>query len=213
MKDRSLPTARFSNLLSEQNCPKPSYDRVLQRYDGCVVVPTLGSILPNWLLIVPEKPVINFREWEKGSYLSADGLVRKFLRSRGIAAPSAIWFEHGPTKVGTSVGCGVDHAHIHVLVDAPFELEDFVFAAKTESGSEFKSVPTNAIFQGTRKDESYLLIASGDHAMVAKNVDQVGSQFLRRVVAHLAGQPDAWNYRTHPWLNNVEKTLQAFAPV
>jgi ATP adenylyltransferase len=213
MKGSNLPTGRFSNLLLDQDCPKPSYDRVLQRYDGCVVVPTLGSILPNWLLIVPEKPVLNFREWEEGSGLSADRLVRKFLRSRGISSASAIWFEHGPAKVGTSVGCGVDHAHLHVLIDAPFELEDFARTAAVESGSKFKSVPTNAALRGIRKDSSYLLIASGDHAIVAENVEHIGSQFLRRVVARLAGQPDAWNYRLHPWLNNVEETLRAFDPV
>ena len=213
MRDSSLPMGRFSNLLFNQDCPKPAYDRVIQRYDGCVVAPTLGSILPNWLLIVPEKPFLNFRDWENVSGLSADATVRKFLRSREVPMSSAIWFEHGPSKVGTSVGCGVDHAHLHVLIDAPFEFDDFALTVAEENFGNFRPVHSGKALQSVQKDASYMLIASGERAVISEGVEHLGSQFLRRMVARLIGQPDAWNYRLHPCLNNVDKTLQAFAPV
>lgn len=49
-----------------------------------------------------------------------------------------------------------------------------------------------------------------DQAVVAQNVESVGSQFFRRVIAELIHQPNAWDYRTHPHLDNVRETIRTF---
>ena len=213
MEKVSRTQGRFSKVFSGDSCSLPSYDRALQKYDGCAVVPTLGSILPNWLLIVPEAPALNFRDWEAVSNVSAISLVSKFLASRSIGAERAIWFEHGPSRAGTDVGCGLDHAHLHVLIDAPFTFGEFRAAAEEKSGQLFRPVPSASVFSAVPPDVSYLLMGSGNSASLAVGIEKVGSQFLRRVVADLVGQSDGWNYRSHPWLGNVQKTVQAFSPV
>ena len=38
----------------------------------------------------------------------------------GLGADEIVWFEHGPCSTGTSIGCGLDHAHIHVLIRPSF---------------------------------------------------------------------------------------------
>src|ERR1700694_1921574 len=44
---------RFATLLSAEACVRPVYDQILTEFSDCVVTPTLGSILPFWLLIIP----------------------------------------------------------------------------------------------------------------------------------------------------------------
>src|SRR5258706_7191524 len=113
---------RFSSLLSKHGCPKPLYDEVLARLHNCVVTPTLGSIIPNWLLIIPEEPVLHFSKWNTRFGVSPERVVNDLLHQRGIHPDRAVWFEHGPARAGSLVGCGVDHAHLHVLIDAPFSI-------------------------------------------------------------------------------------------
>ena len=44
--------SRFANILSDA-CPRPLYDTVLRDTGAMVVTPTLGSIIPNWILAIP----------------------------------------------------------------------------------------------------------------------------------------------------------------
>jgi hypothetical protein len=49
----------FAFLLWEDVCPRPIYDEILLETRGCVVTPTLGSIIANWVLIIPRTPVFD----------------------------------------------------------------------------------------------------------------------------------------------------------
>src|SRR6266478_8200201 len=112
-------TERFKFLRSTSECPRPIYDEILIEVDGCVVTPTLGSIVPNWLLIVPRSPVLNFALWSAATGQSPLNLVEKVV-AKCHSAERIVWFEHGPAQSGSIVGCGIDQAHLHVIYDAPF---------------------------------------------------------------------------------------------
>ena len=81
---------RFSSLLSRHVCPKPLYDEVLARLHNCVVTPTLGSIIPNWLLIIPEEPILNFSEWKTRFGISPERLVLDNRPIEGAAQGRAV---------------------------------------------------------------------------------------------------------------------------
>lgn len=99
---------RFAGLLAEGVCPRPSYDEVLLETHGCAVTPTLGSILRNWLLVIPRSPAINFARWQAATGVQPCDPIQAILAKHGIASNRVIWFEHGPSEGGTDVGCGVD---------------------------------------------------------------------------------------------------------
>jgi hypothetical protein len=201
---------RFSSLLAAGSCPRPLYDEVLFETHGCVVTPTLGSILPKWLLVIPRKPVINFALWQAACGVSPYAPVQTILAKHGIADNRAIWFEHGPSEAGSSLGCGVDQAHLHIVVDAPFSFQDFISRAMAASQIKWQSTSAYAAHSSVGLEQSYLIAASADRAAVANNVESVGSQFFRRVIADLVQQADAWNYRTHPHFANVRETIRTF---
>lgn len=207
--EKMSTSPRFAFLDRAGECPRPVYDQILSEVDGCVVTPTLGSIVPNWLLIVPQMPVLNFAEWRSITGMSPVDLIGKVLGKRSLEK-DFVWFEHGPVHSGTVVGCGVDQAHLHVIYDAPFSAEQFQHDAAVRSGLTWKKTAVDSAYAELDRQNSYFVAGSASTALFAQNVERAGSQFFRKVVASLAHQPDAWNYRTHPHLAQVDETIRTF---
>ncbi|MBI1778930.1 MAG: hypothetical protein HYR63_26630 [Proteobacteria bacterium] len=201
---------RFASLLFGSSCARPLYDEVLCAIDGCVVAPTLGSILPNWLLVVPRIPSVNFLQWRAETGIEPHQLMSKVLVELGIDRNQALWFEHGPVDGNSPVSCGADHAHLHLIVDAPFVFDDFVSAATRATDLSWSESPIADMYRNVRPETSYLVAASTDRAVLAVDVDCVGSQFFRRVVAELIEQPHTWDYKAYPYIDNIRKTLTNF---
>jgi len=210
-KSRSAYDGRFASILSADNCDREIFDQPILELRDVVVAPTLGSILPNWLLIVPRSPAANFCEWSTGAKLDPTSLIDQILYLVGAAPERAIWFEHGATTTGSQIGCGIDYAHIHVLIDTPFTFETFTSAALAASDLNWQHVLTADAYRSIDERHSYLVMGSLDRAMLAEEVERVGSQFFRRVVASLVGKPEQWNYHSYPHLENVAETIAKFA--
>jgi ATP adenylyltransferase len=206
-----IGTEGFARLLSADGCLRPLYDRVLLETHGCVVAPTLGSIIPYWLLVIPRAKCLNFRQWQADTGVNPHQVIADVLTSLGVAPERVIWFEHGSSANGHPVGCGVDHAHIHVIVDAPFSLDEFVSSASATSSARWLPCSPATAYASITPAVSYLVAGSASGAVFAECVDKVGSQFLRRIVADLAGQPDEWNYKIHPHIDNAKTTHLAFS--
>jgi hypothetical protein len=191
-------------------CPKPIYDEILFETQGCVVTPTLGSIIPNWLLVIPRAPTVNFAKWLHLNQGRPCDLISAVANRYDISEDRVIWFEHGPSETGSKVGCGVDQAHLHILVDAPFSFDEFVSRAVDASTFAWARSGGQEIHPLLDSSRSYLVAGQGSQAFYAQDVDQVGSQFFRRVVAELVEVPGSWDYRIHAHIQNVERTLGRF---
>ncbi len=212
--DTEIPAAnaarRFERLLSDHSGPRPIFDQLILEVADCLVVPTLGSILPYWILIVPRQEVANFSTWKANTGNDPIHIVGEVLAKLGVKESTAIWFEHGATQIGSSVGCGVDHAHLHVLIDSPFSFVQFAQEIRNLSALSWTELSAHEAYDHLTGNASYLLTGFCGSVLSAERVESVGSQFFRRVVAKLIGKPDAWNYRTHAHLNNVAQTLLRF---
>jgi hypothetical protein len=128
------------------------------------------------------------------------------------AANPVIWFEHGPSTRGSVTGCGIDHAHIHILLQPPFEFSQFKSAAIDGSSLAWERGDGNP-YEFIGSGESYLIASSGGEFILARSVEAAGSQFFRRVIARLAREPSSWDYRLHPHHDNVAKTVERTACV
>lgn len=201
---------RFSSLLSTTRSERAPYDQIIFETQECVVCPTLGSILPNWLLVVPRRSAINFAQWQAETGRVVGDVVSTIAREFELRDQRTIWFEHGPSEVGSSVGCGVDWAHLHILVDAPFSLSEMVAKSAEMRPLNWSSFKAVELYERVDRSKSYLLAGCGDAGYMAQDVEHVGSQFLRRVIADLAGLNNEWNYRTSGHLANVRETLRRF---
>jgi ATP adenylyltransferase len=103
--------SRFANILAGA-CPRPLYDTVLRDTGTMVVTPTLGSIIPNWVLAIPKRHAANAARWAQNERNAPLSAIKDIARSFGRDPRDVIWFEHGATEPRSIVGCGVESAPI-----------------------------------------------------------------------------------------------------
>ncbi len=197
---------RFQNIVAG-GCPVPLYDTVLWDLGDVVVTPTLGSIIPHWLLVIPRRHAFNIAEWKQKHGGTMQACISEVAKRARRPVENIIWFEHGATENYGVTGCGVDHAHVHLLLETSFRYEDFEAAAQSAAPWLDWRRGTGNPYDLLSPNVSYLVAAKGDSFIASHEVESAGSQFFRRVIATLEGKPHSWNYRTHPHLNNVELTV------
>jgi len=172
-----------------------------------VVLPSLGALVEGWLLIVPKRHFVAFGELPDS--LIAELLDLKVATSEIISRVygTVCAFEHGPSKAGCSVGCGVDHAHMHLV---PLQFDLAAAAAPHIPGKSRWFKANLADCRRTfleRYDYLYLEQPLGRGRIFS--ADRLGSQVFRRAIADRLGIPEQYNWRSHPQLPTIEKTIQA----
>ena len=202
-----FPAHRFAALLAEASGPHALHDTVLLQTSEWVAAPSLGALVPGWLVIIPRHPALNYRQWARRNGDPAR-LLDEAATALGLAPGDYLWFEHGPRAEHTLVGCGVDYAHLHMLIRPPFRGADLVSVASPDADLSWSSVRRVDAYAEADADTSYFVIGQGNEAWLATDVDDAGSQYLRRAVATLLGQPTSWNYRVHPQAENVVRTIE-----
>jgi hypothetical protein len=197
--------SRFANILSD-GCPRPLYDTILRETRAMVVTPTLGSIIPNWVMAIPKRHAANATRWSQDERIAPLSVIRDVARSFGHDPMDVIWFEHGAMEPRSIVGCGVDHAHIHILLTPPFSFARFCEEAQAEVGLVW-SLARGDAYAAINSSQSYLVAGQGDQFLLAQRVEAAGSQFFRKAIAHIVHLNDAWDYRSHPHMENVAETI------
>jgi ATP adenylyltransferase len=196
-------SSRFAALFS--TVPERAiWDNVVLRLGRFAVSPSRGSIIPMWLLIVPEDEAINFAELE--SDVSHYALISRVAEELSPARTDLIWFEHGANVRGSTVGCGVDHAHLHVILSPKFSIDEFAAAALEASGRDWMRVTAASAYDVLGSQESYYAFGNLETAFVVRGAN-FGSQFFRKLVAALVNRPDEWDYNIYGGEDMVEATL------
>jgi len=121
-----------------------------------------------------------------------------------------IWFEHGPSVAGSLVGCGLDHAHIHMIVRPPFTFDSVAVEAERMCPHLSWSRNTGRPYDNIPHDRSYFVLGSGERFMIATDVESAGSQYLRRVISFMARNPFEWDFNKYPHNANIELTIATF---
>jgi ATP adenylyltransferase len=181
-------------------------DHVLFESPNFIVVPTLGSIIPGWLLVVPRSHFLSVGSFDMP-------LFQEFMRLQDIAAEAlrdcfgpVSFFEHGAVRERESVGCGVDHAHLHIVA-TEFDMPAVV---KRSAETQLQWRPASGI-QATRpfvsEQMAYVFVQQSSGGAWIGSASVIESQIMRKVIAVQAGQPDRWDWKTHPFEHNVRETV------
>lgn len=182
------------------------FDVDIGTYNFAAVIPTRGALLPEWLMLVPRVQCLAVRELE----VSARRLLMEYANEVSgwitAAAGHAIVFEHGAGHVGSTVGCGVDQAHLHVAGIA----EGFTdWVIDNSDGVVWHQVNPCDPWRDMDSGSDYLVLIDGPRAW--KALPHVPtSQFLRRKIAAFLGRPEEWDYRRHPNVENAKRTTAIF---
>lgn len=196
--------------LRQTNC-SDSCDTILFQTSNFCVVPTRGALVEGWVLIVPKDPVISFGFLPTDLWPEAIDLLERTRRAISTIYGGAVCFEHGPVVTGTTVGCGVDHAHLHVLPffgnvfdNIPSELN------RTVSWRNAHSIKDTI---GFRQDSTPYLYFEDDNGARICDSSNAPSQFFRRVIAAMIGKPNCFDWKDFPMTGNVDLTVEKLATV
>ena len=143
------------------------------------MIPSFGALVEGWVLVVPKEHCISLgalRAKLRGRH-EVEERNRAVLRQR--YEKPVVAFEHGPSAGNHGTGCGVDHAHLHLVPLAcdllPF-VEPFVPASL-----EWRSCDWEDLEQAYAQGLDYLYLRpDGGTALMAVCQDSVVKSSERR---------------------------------
>ena len=185
-----------------------AWDEPLIELPNFMVLPSLGALVEGWVLIVPKKHFLSLATLPDSLTFEMRGLQRMLCeRLQRIYGPVAA-FEHGPAAEQRTVGCGVDHAHMHI-VPVDFDLSVAV-APYLPPGSTWSEATVTDCRIAVQEGDDYLYLEQPLGRPRIVRHGNLGSQLFRRAIASHLGVPDDFNWRNNPQIENVDKTIRTF---
>lgn len=192
-----------SNLALQESVE--TWNQPLFESPNFVVLPSLGALIEGWLLLVPKNHFICMGALPDS--LASEMQEMKYLISSILQQHygEVCIFEHGPSKAHISVGCGVDHAHIH-FVPLTFDLGSAATPFLPE-GIHWLESGFDGCKAAFSRGEDYLYFEQPvGYGYIAKH-NGFASQVFRRAIASSIGFPDQFSWREHPQFTNVFATI------
>src|SRR5207247_11042503 len=88
--------------------------RTILEQDDFRVLPSLGQIVPGYLLLVPNHHYRAFADMSLEKLKAAEVLKTSLTKQMRSLYGNLLFFEHG-VRTSDSGGCGISHAHLHFL--------------------------------------------------------------------------------------------------
>lgn len=198
------------NLLGGKRTSQEPWNTILYESDNFAVVPTLGSMIEGWLLVVTKEHYLCMGAIPPSLWSELRCMLD--LTTKAVArdyTPPTI-FEHGPKWEELSVGCGIDHAHLHVV---PLH---FSLIARAKESTELGRFPWfqlesvwSSLSQLHQSKQSYIYIKESSKMSYYCTPDAVPCQSLRRIIARELMIPTLYNYNDYTFRENVESTISS----
>ena len=183
------------------------FDRPVLECDGHVAIASLGALVEGWSLVLPKRHVLSVRHLEPSEMPELEAFLARAKRHVETVYGPSVLFEHGPSHARTRVGCGVDHAHVHVV---PWDRPGLVDVVTRECPSlAWASASTLAdAHHLVPADTPYVWLCTPERAAVGWG-SRVPSQLVRRVMAQELGVPTEFDWRTYPREERVLAAIEA----
>lgn len=190
--------------------PPELWNKPVLETEHFIVLPSLGSLVPGWVLVIPKEHYLCIGALPQG-------LVPEFQWVKGKTAEliatqfgEPCIFEHGPSSAGLKVGCSVDHAHLHVV---PFsgDLARLVTSFMPD-GAGWRPADVQACVNAYRAGENYLYFEQPLGSGFISIHPAFGSQVFRRAIALQLGKPHEFDWRQYPNHSTIQATVEALAP-
>jgi ATP adenylyltransferase len=188
-----------------QGSSDTAWDTTIAETDQYIIVPTKGSLVAGWLLVVSKQHFLCSGELQEKEFVSLERAV--YLAKEIVEGHfgAATVFEHGPQVPGTSLGCGIDHLHLHVVA-LNFSLVEAVNSSI--QGVTWQGLPNlRSLGPLYRSGIGYAVVGEPHAQLVWFPPPHNVRQPLRRAIANHLGVPERFDYAKHPYTENVLRTL------
>jgi len=195
-------------LSSTAQPPLEPWDKILYETSSFVVTPTVGALKEGWTLVISKRHMPAMGALTEGELSELNQLVIRVRNLMESMYGFVVIFEHGPACEGTTFGCGIDHAHLHVVplrvALAPLVENELPFHIMWEPVMDFRDLS-----QIHLQKTSYLyILENGRSVGIAARLQDIPSQFMRRVIANYLGTPHLYDYRRYKFRQNTVAALQ-----
>lgn len=180
------------------------YNEVLFETENFIVLPSLGSLIEGWLLIVPKNHYLSFGFINNPSLYDEYKILEKAvcqIVSQEFGHP--IIFEHGPSCENSKVGCGIDYAHVHI-VPININLSTLNSNILNLNWNSVNDIEDTVMYASNNLP--YLYYSNTKDCYLATH-DSIPSQFFRKVISDKLGLSDLWNWKEHQFEENVLRTI------
>lgn len=190
--DLSDGTCRF--------CAARSCEAILARSETAIAFASWGAFIEGWTLVVPTEHTLALAELSNSAWFEFEGLAAEVRQKISAKFGDTVMFEHGAAGSGRHAGCGVDHAHLHIvpwtgdLRNAIHEAPEVSTFDWQESGPRPVGVP----------DHDYIWMSDGSGSWIT-HAPMLPSQVVRRALAHAAGLT-VWDWKQDLHLDVVRAT-------
>jgi diadenosine tetraphosphate (Ap4A) HIT family hydrolase len=175
-----------------------------------VIWPTIGAIVPGYVMIISKRHHLSLRDCDKEEILELEKLLkytRKILRD--IYRYPCIAFEHGSgCNIGIKSSC-IEHCHLHVL-----PLKEDVYNRINLKKFEIESIKSlHELSKGGVQSPSYLLYENHKEEFFVMHADVYVSQYFRQLIAISEGVPEKWDWRHNYFIENIERTIKEVSEI
>ena len=184
-----------------------SFDSVWLASDEYKALISIGAMVPGWTLICPIEHDVNLADRYRDPNLHdfAHKTIGHLQQSYG---PCAV-FEHGSRAEDSFTGCGVGHAHLH-LVPLNFPLAVEALRSAPELNWQRCAI---AEVSTVASGSEYLFVANDyagpDTSGLLAKLDTPTSQFFRRVIANRLGLAEFFDYKKYSMRDIAESSAHA----
>lgn len=198
-------TCPFCHKLASERGTRAIWDRPFLESTSFEVWPSVGSLVEGWMLVVPKDHYIAIGALPQGLFEELDEVLRSLIPILEQYGPPA-FFEHGPAQPQQPVGCGVDHAHLHVVPTQCNLLDGARKILPSLDWSQVRNIRDTAELHLQGLPYLYLEQPLGK-SFIATSLN-IPSQLFRKVIAAHVGRPDGYDWRHFPEESNVRATIR-----
>lgn len=165
-----------------------------------VVFPSVGSLVPGHILVVPKRHTTAMAYLDEKEISSLNAIV-KILSDilGGVYDKNIICLEHGAIKLTDSTGICVDHAHFHLVPTNLPILKQINLKMNKIKLQELSKLQTMC--------NEYILVSQGIENFFFSVVDNIPSQFLRKIVFDGENLSGHWNWREDQRISLMQQTI------
>ncbi len=188
------------------NVHRDEWDTPLFESPNFISVPSLGSLVQGWLLLVPKRHVLSMGTLPDSMHHELNEFKAILCAALTECYGAAVAFEHGPSAENSAAGCGVDHAHLHIVpttIDLAMKVTPYLPA-----GVKWTPAGLRECQEAHRRGLDYLYFEKPNERGWIATDRALGSQLFRRAIAAELGIPEQYSWREHPQLPNTMETIK-----
>lgn len=167
-------------------------NRVFMSDEHFVAMPTVSPLSVGHTLIVPMVHLTSLAQLDRQRRISLATFSKRVVAKVRDRYGSFLLFEHG-VGAGKTGGCGVTHAHLHVLPLSKAHAEQVKQRICSDHPDQTCGSFSN-VLASVHQDATYLIYGdSFSHVQVIVQAD-IPSQYLRKLLAETLGRHE-WDWK------------------